>query len=295
MADNEAELSQAEMDALFDDSLADILISDGGAEEAHRESYERGPLYGYMGCKLTALPKILPKLPYDNAFIEVFGGSGTVMLNRKQSKTEVFNDRHSGVVAMFRVLRDPVQCAKLVEMINLTPYSREEFIRAKHKFYDEPFETDLERAHAWYILVAMSYAGNSRTWQRWLPKSCDMRIERLFERVPHLSMIGQRFSRVMVENLDWRTCLRDYDSPNSVFYLDPPYVDSNVYKLKMSREDHIEMCNVIMKMKGFVMLSGYPCELYDRFTWDHHEKWTVANGDPVWGRYDAIYIKDFSH
>lgn len=290
---SEDALSEAEMNALFDDAYIDILVRDNEEEAEHRETYVRGPLYGYMGCKLTSLHHILPRLPYAHVFVDVFGGSGTVTLNRKKSNIEVFNDRHAGVVSFFRTLRDPVQCEHLIEQISLSVYAREEFIKLKDEFYKRDFESDLERAYAWYMLVVMSYAGNARTLQRWLPESTSSRVCRLYERVPHLPAIMERFSRVLVENLDWRTCLRDYDSPQTVFYLDPPYVDSNVYKLKMSRDDHAEMCNIIMSLKGFVMLSGVPNDLYDKFKWDNFHKWELHNESSVWGRYDAIYIKNF--
>lgn len=33
-----------------------------------------------------------------------------------------------------------------------------------------------------------------------------------------------RLDRVSVEHLDWRRCLKNYDGPETFFFLDPPYV-----------------------------------------------------------------------
>lgn len=256
-----------------------------------RETYVLGPFNKYSGYKWRSLPIIMPKLPLRRRFVEVFGGSGMVTLNRRKSLIDVFNDRHAGVVAFFKVLRDHTLRDQLVAKVKGTLYSREDFITFKHAFYNLKDDDILERAYQWYCMVQMSYGGLARTFQRARNKAD---LNNLYEILPDLRIIAHRFGQTLVENLDWRTCLEDYDSEDTVFYLDPPYVDSNVYKLKMSRADHYELCERVAAMKGFVALSGFDNVIYRQFKWTEIHKWKIK-GDAdktMWNREEALFIKD---
>jgi site-specific DNA-adenine methylase len=68
---------------------------------------------------------LLPLLPQTTHYCEPFGGSAAVLLNRKPSPVEMYNDIDGEVVNFFRVLRN--QQGELIQAIGLTPFSREEF------------------------------------------------------------------------------------------------------------------------------------------------------------------------
>src|SRR5271169_2246469 len=82
-------------------------------------------LFGYYGGKFSHLDWLLPLLPECHHYCEPFAGSGAVLLNRRPSPIETFNDLDGEVVNFFRSLRDEKE--KLIEAIGLTPFSREEF------------------------------------------------------------------------------------------------------------------------------------------------------------------------
>src|SRR5262245_45121950 len=107
----------------------------GSNSEEIREHYLRAP-FSCLGSKFKGLDEILPRLPYRNGFCEPFGGSGVVLLNRNECPLEVFNDRHSGITAFYRCLRDPVKKDALIERIELSVHSREEFIWSKDTWKD---------------------------------------------------------------------------------------------------------------------------------------------------------------
>ena len=62
--------------------------------------------FGWYGGKYSHLDWLLPLLPPSQHFCDVFGGSAAVIINRRPSPVETYNDIHSEVVNFFRVLRD---------------------------------------------------------------------------------------------------------------------------------------------------------------------------------------------
>ena len=84
--------------------------------------------FGWYGGKYSHLDWLLPLLPKVQHYCEPFGGSAAVLINREPSPVETYNDLDGNVVNFFKVLRD--QKDALVEAIGLTPFSREEFIKA---------------------------------------------------------------------------------------------------------------------------------------------------------------------
>lgn len=65
------------------------------------------------------------------------------------------------------------------------------------------------------------------------------------------------------------------DSPGTLHYVDPPYALSTrgdkcrgsgagqVYRHEMTDDAHRELAQVLPGARGMVVLSGYPCALYD--------------------------------
>lgn len=108
------------------DDLFDML--DGLSTHVEPESRDQEilrPPFSYPGSKSRSIDKILPHLPYTGVYIEPFGGSAAVLLARRPSKLEVFNDRYAGVVAFYRCIRDNNLMCQLCERLDLTIHARE--------------------------------------------------------------------------------------------------------------------------------------------------------------------------
>lgn len=261
MPDNQP-LTDNDLLAAFE-SLDDVLD--------HRETYKRIP-FSYAGTKSESLPEILPRLPVLNTFVDVFGGSGVVILNRQVSKLDVYNDLSSGLTCFFRVVRDPTLLQKLLNRIPLTPHGREEYLWSKQTW--ESCDDAVERAARWYVTIQSSFAGLGRNFGRALKGKGTM-WRNIQERLDLFNDVAERFLTIQVENLDWRHCLKDYDSLETVFYVDPPYWSKNVYPHQMSRTEHVELCERIFQCKGFVALSGYDTDLYKTYPWHDIHSWKI--------------------
>src|SRR3990167_451120 len=90
-----------------------------------------------------------------------------------------------------------------------------------------------------------------------------IKFKKLFKLLPQ---IHKRLIRVSIENDDFRKILWRYDTPNTFFYLDPPYVmntrKSGGYKYEMANNDHQELIEILLDIKGKVLLSGYNSNMY---------------------------------
>jgi DNA adenine methylase len=118
----------------------------------------------------------------------------------------------------------------------------------------------------WANCKNTSRAGMSGAVSRWLGS------------VESLPDIAFRLLRVQVENRPSIEFIKLYDSPDTLFYCDPPYVhetrgDGNAYGFEMSDEEHLELADILNNCKGKVAVSGYNCSLMNKLYqgWNRHD------------------------
>ena len=233
--------------------------------------------FGWYGGKYVHLDFILPHLPTDaEHFCDVYGGSAAVLINRGPAKVETYNDLDTELVNFFAVLRD--QPDELIRGIGLTPFSREELVKACGSSENL---SSLERARRFYVRARQTRTGLAQTSSegRWahcvLTSRAGMAgaVSRWLGAVEGLPQIAQRLQRVQIENAPALEVIRRYDTPKTLFYLDPPYVhgsrgDSSAYGHEMTDQDHRDLAAVLHELEGRAVLSGYRCDLYDELFGD---------------------------
>ena len=240
--------------------------------------------FGWYGGKFSHLNWLLPLLPKCHHYCEPFAGSGAVLLNRTPSMVETYNDLDGEVVNFFNVLRNNKE--KLTEAIGLTPFSREEFNKACQL---DPDLTSFERARRFYIRARQVRTGLAQkaSLGRWANcKNTSRRgmsgvISRWLGGITSLPEIAERLLRVQIENRPAIEVIKLYDSPQTLFYCDPPYIhetrgDSKAYSNEMNDREHEELAKVLNSVKGLVAISNYDCELMKSLYPD--KKWFKTTG-----------------
>jgi DNA adenine methylase len=228
--------------------------------------------FGWYGGKYTHLDWLLPLLPHTTHYCEPFGGSAAILINRKPSPVETYNDLDGEVVNFFKVLRDNSE--ELIRLIGLTPFARQE-LRDAVTASDVPL-TDLERARRFFVRARQVRTGLAQTASegRWAHCKLTSRagmagaVSRWLGSVEGLSEIVQRLLRVQIENAPAVEVIRRYDSPETLFYCDPPYPhdsrsDLNAYGYEMSDDQHRELASVLRNVQGKVAVSSYHSQLMD--------------------------------
>jgi len=228
--------------------------------------------FGWYGGKFSHLEWLLPLLPECHHYCEPFGGSAAVLLNRPPSPVETYNDIDGEVCNFFQVLRENKEA--LVEAIGLTPFSREEFAIACEIDVMVP---PLERARRFYVRARQVRTGLAQTASigRWANCKNTSRqgmsgvISRWLGGVQALPEIAERLLRVQIENRPAIDVINLYDSEETLFYCDPPYVhttrgDSKAYGYEMTDDEHETLADFLNRVKGKVAVSNYDCELMNR-------------------------------
>lgn len=263
--------------------------------------------FGWYGGKFSHLEWLLPLLPACHHYCEPFAGSAAVLLNRTPSPVETYNDLDGEVANFFRVLRDDK--VQLVEAIGLTPFSREEFSIA---CVLDPGLSPLERARRFFVRARQVRTGLAQTASlgRWANCRNTSRagmsgvVSRWLGSVRDLPEIAERLLRVQIENRPALDIIRLYDSPEALFYCDPPYLhltrrDRNAYGYEMSDDEHRELAEVLNSIRGMAAISNYQCDVMDALypapKWKKHvapEKTIHSTKDKrveaLWTNYDPV-------
>lgn len=108
----------------------------------------------YLGGKNRIAFWIIDQFPEHRVYVEPFGGSGAVLLNKQPVFLEVYNDLYDRIVNFFEVLKDKEKSARLIELLELTPCAQEAYKRS-FEVSDDP----VEDACRFAINSMMSYGG----------------------------------------------------------------------------------------------------------------------------------------
>jgi len=241
---------------------------------------------GYIGGKGNLVAKLLKYVPPHRVYVEAFGGGASLLFAKIPSPVEVYNDIDEDLVNFFRVLKDPEKFSRFYAKVVLTPYARSEY-----KYCVESWpecEDDIERTYRWFVAIRMSFSGAIRRgWSFNITKSrrgMAGAVSRWLSILEELPTIHERFRQVQVEQLDFREVIPKYDTVNTFFYLDPPYLletrkATKLYNYEMTTEDHKDLVEILLGVKGMVMLSGYINKLYEeleRRGWERKDFETIC-------------------
>ncbi len=260
----------------------------------------RRPLIRYHGGKWKLAPWIIEHMPPHHTYVEPFGGGGSVLLRRDRTYAEVYNDLDGEVVNLFRMARD--RGAELRQALELTPFAREEFDASY-----QPAEEPLERARRMVVRAFQGFGsaaacGEKSGFRASSNKSGTSSAADWRTYPAALEAITARLQGVVIENRDARLVIAHHDRPDTLHYVDPPYVHSTrslkvrhndhrkSYKHELTDEQHAELAVFLRGLRGMVMVSGYPCSLYDELFGDWQCIERAAFADGARPRTEALWL-----
>lgn len=223
----------------------------------------RSPLIWFGGKGKTA-HHIIKHFPPHKCYVEPFGGAAHVIAQKSPVECEVYNDIDESVVNFLKVAS--ICTEQLVEVCDAIPYSRALYEKWKR---EEPPKGDFDRAVRFFYLNRSGIAkGNADegfcTNTGWRHSHSTNTARAYYNAVQTIKDFANRMKNVMIDNRDFRDIIRVYDSQDTLFYVDPPYVGREKYYAGgFSEKDHRDLAEMLNNACGKVILSYYDDPLLD--------------------------------
>lgn len=239
------------------------------------------PPLKWHGGKHYLASRIVALMPPHLHYVEPYFGGGAVLLARDPEESslwlrphkgvsEVVNDINGRLINFWRVLKDPASFEMFRRTVEAIPLARAEWEAAHAHNHDG--KDPVADAVAFFVDCRQSRSGlmkgftpitRTRT-RRWMNGN----VSEWLTAVDGLPDVHARLRRVCIEKMPALDLIRREDTPDTLFYCDPPYLhetreSKEAYAYEMTEADHRELLEVVRACKGKVMLSGYPSALYD--------------------------------
>lgn len=218
------------------------------------------PVISYYGGKQRQAANIVPLIPKHTVYVEPFCGGAAIFfakpwpdVGNSNHYREYLNDKDERLINFYRVLQTPEKREALIERLSLTLYSEAEYQKAK----DLESGDDIQRAWAYYLNIQQSFANKlNGGWGRGvygdnLQATWAKKVARLPEYLERMASVG-------VTCDDALTIIQQLDSPQTFFYCDPPYPNTDQghydgYTVK----DFQALVEVLNQCQGSFLLSNY--------------------------------------
>lgn len=230
----------------------------------------RKSLVPYPGGKYYIANKIVSLLPAHRVYVEPFAGAANVLFAKPESEVEVVNDLDWRITTLLRVLKEPAMYEELVHRLRYTLYSRDEFVRAREVLLDGRGYSEVEKAWGMIVAGRQGFGGNWMHTGSWGRHIGHIRSVRSFARRPDiLPFFHKRLSGVHISNTDGMEVIRAWDSPDTTFYIDPPYILSTrrskkIYEYEQPDEYHEGLVELLIRIRGRAVVSHYSHPIYER-------------------------------
>lgn len=217
--------------------------------------------FEYPGGKTTIGPWIIEYFPDHNVYVEPFGGSASVLMQKPRSTIEVYNDINSDCVTFFEAIKN--HSDELREWVKNTPYSRELYEKWQSRFNDGYRPADIvERVGRFWYLTTASFGsdihkgGGTFSVNKTEAKDAHYPPIKWNRKGENVEYIRDRFNHVQVENLDYTEVVEKYDGEDTFFYFDPPYVKvGENYYTTNGGFNHQEFVDVLNSLRGHWLVS----------------------------------------
>jgi DNA adenine methylase len=221
------------------------------------EGYTVKPLKGiaaYIGGKRRLAKELsgrIDQIPH-RVYAEPFVGMGGVFFARTiQKPCEIINDVNRELVTLYRILQ---------RHYDLFLHYLQWYVTSRSIFEDmletpPHLLTDIERAARFFYLQRTAFGGKV-TGQAFGMDTSPARFNiRNVEQA--LKDYQRRLVGVTVENMTYARLIERYDTPETLFYLDPPYYDcENDYgKGVFGKEDFRRLAEMLAGIQGQFILS----------------------------------------
>lgn len=210
----------------------------------------------YYGGKQQLVKTILALTPpHHTIYTEPFIGGGAVFFAKEPVQVEIINDTNKNLINFYQVCK--YQFDKLQPLIMNSLHSRELY-RQSRVILDNPDMFDSVR-RAWAVWIMSNTAFGSKWYAGFGYDKSGCTTKKIVNKIALFTdQICTRLQHVQIECCDALRIITSRDTPETFFYLDPPYPDTNQGHYNgYSAGDFKELLEVISHIKGKFLLSSF--------------------------------------
>lgn len=219
----------------------------------------------YYGGKQKLLPVIVPKIPEHTLYCEPFCGGAAIFFGKDPSAVEVLNDTNSELINFYRIAQN--RFVELNQMVSVTLHSRRLHKDAQIVYEHPHLFDEIKRAWAVWVLSTQSFAAMlDGTFG--FDKAKDTTTKKILNKRDSFSEhIAIRLQHAQIECADALYIIRSRDTPDSFFYIDPPYFNSDCGHYDgYTKEDFELLLKTLSGIKGKFLLSSYPSDILTQYS-----------------------------
>jgi len=223
----------------------------------------------YYGGKQMMLRHILPMIPAHTTYCEPFFGGGAVFFAKPKSKWEIINDTNDVLINFYRVAQ--TRFDELAKEVSCYLISRTQYNEAKDIVFGRAQVDDVKRAAALWYLLGLSMNNDATSGCMAIYTNSATHAQKLGSKKDNLltGKIVKRLEHTVIECRDALRVIAQYDTPETFFYIDPPYIGADMGHYKGYKEpSFIEMLDMLSGIAGKFLLSSYPHDGLNRPGWN---------------------------
>jgi len=212
----------------------------------------------YYGGKQNLSGLIISMMPKHKIYCEPFFGGGAVFFEKHKAGLEVINDTNQMLINIYTVCRKKFK--ELQSMVRTTLHSESEFNRARDIYRSRMHANDVEKAWALWVMANECHAGSLYGGWKFCNGTAGTHFGKVFrnKRDYFNEQLYERLSEVQISCRDALKVIKNRDSLDTFFYLDPPYpgaVQGHYYGY--SEKDLADLLTLLSTTKGQFILSNY--------------------------------------
>lgn len=208
------------------------------------------PLVPWIGGKRRLAKHIVPLLPAHTSYVEPFAGAAGIFFCKPPSECEVLNDINGELVNLYRVVQHHLE--EFCRMFKWALVSRKMFEWEQMKAPETL--TDIQRAARFFYLQKLSFGARVEKQNYGVVTNSPPRLN-LLRIEEDLSSAHMRLAAVHIEHLNWAACIERYDTADTIFYLDPPYWETEGYGVEFGLEQYDRMAKLARTVRGKMLIS----------------------------------------
>ena len=223
----------------------------------------------YAGGDTRFIRTILKLLPKGELFVEPFGGSGVVSIACAyygKYPRIILNDLDYYIYSIYYVVKyKPDIIDRVGKILNhWASLPKEKFHDLKREvllpirnMLQNGYDGPIERVGFYNLLLHYASVSPYTTgiMIRWVDNP--NRYKHVGDKLRRIHKI---MKKVEISNKDAFELMRELDSSETVFYVDPPHLDKNLYRLNFERRDAIELAKLMCSLQGKVLAKFSPTD-----------------------------------